>query len=157
MSLTQVLSVLGYFICGLFQSRIFAVGISILREFPPFARATRPRFRRLPFSEPVLHGSLAAWHTVELPRNRTIDNFRGDRLLGSIHADVIQTGKYLFLHLPPETMDESGPSNFPPIYQHVFRRLERILYVFATRSPCGSLQGFNEIAAILFRVCTNHF
>jgi hypothetical protein len=110
-----------------------------------------------PFSEPDLHRSLAVWHTVELPRNRTIDNFRGDRLLGSIHADVIRTGKYLFLHLAPETMDESGPLNFPPIYQHVFRRLERILYVFATRSRCGYLQGFNEIAAILFRVCTNHF
>jgi hypothetical protein len=110
-----------------------------------------------PFSEPALHGTLADWHKVGLPRNRTIDNFQSDRLLGSIHMDVIRTGRYLFLHLAPETMDESGPSQFPPVYQNVFRRLERILYVFTTRSQCGYLQGFNEIAAILFRVCTTHF
>jgi hypothetical protein len=110
-----------------------------------------------PFSEPVLHGTLADWHTIELRPNRTIDHFQSDRLLGSIHVDVTRTGKYLFMHLAPETMDASGPSHFPPVYQHVFRRLERILYVFTTRSPCGYLQGFNEIAAILFRVCTNHF
>jgi hypothetical protein len=95
---------------------------------------------------------LEDWHLHHWYPNRTIDSFGGDRLIGTIYVDVVRTGS-IVRHCPPLPVIAPDPKDWLAEYHEHFRRLERLLFIFAMiRQDCGYSQGFNQLAAIIYYV-----
>jgi hypothetical protein len=74
-------------------------------------------------------------------------------LMSLIHGDIVRTGRHIRCFPNPDP-DVAGLPGDPllPFHAHM-RRLERILYIFASCNPTLSyMQGFNEIVAVLYYV-----
>jgi hypothetical protein len=98
------------------------------------------------------HG-LRDWHQMEISPNRPVDSFEPDRLMGLIHIDVVRTISVIyFFPVPPDGLGDARG-----LFQEYMRRLERLLWVFAMGSPCGYLQGLNELAGVLYFVVLDHY
>ena len=108
------------------------------------------------YTDYVNFTNLANWHKQYLLPNTTIDDFHDNHYLGTIHLDIVRSGR-LFYFLPPR------PINDPNIevpeedilfeFQEHFRRLERILHTFRVlHTGLGYMQGFNEITIIIYYV-----
>jgi hypothetical protein len=73
-------------------------------------------------------------------------------LMELIHGDVVRTAHHaIFFPGPDPSISSDEPEDFLLPYHVQLRRLERILYIFATLNPTLSyLQGFNELSAVIF-------
>jgi hypothetical protein len=116
------------FLTWLVQLRVVSGG-------PPFDLEP---LRRAYFDDYVRRCDLTNWHTVTFQHPQTLDNFRSQPLMGSIHLDIARTGR----RIPASSYHEQ-----------LLRRAERVLFVFATVEQCRYIQGFNELLATLFSVC----
>jgi hypothetical protein len=97
--------------------------------------------------------SLQEWHLQHWFPNRTIDSFGSDRLIGSIYIDVVRTGRIAGHFSPVDSLESHDPKDIWFCFHEHFRRLERLLFIFAMRTPqFGYLQGFNELASVLYSV-----
>lgn len=76
-----------------------------------------------------------------------------DSLMELIHGDVIRTSHHIqFLPFPdPDAPEPESPEDCLMPYHNQIRRLERILYIFASLNPTISyLQGFNELVTVIY-------
>ncbi|KAH0790629.1 TBC1 domain protein [Histomonas meleagridis] len=73
-------------------------------------------------------------------------------LMELIHGDIIRTSHHIiFLPNPDLTISSDDPEDILLPYHEQIRRLERILYIFASVNPTLSYaQGFNEICCIIY-------
>jgi hypothetical protein len=77
-----------------------------------------------------------------------------DHLMWSIHTDIIPTGRHIFF-LPPGEAPKDAPEDVLSLFQVHMRRVERFLYIFGLNNAyLPYLQGFNELAVVLFFVNT---
>jgi hypothetical protein len=68
--------------------------------------------------------------------------------MGSIHTDLLRTGSVA--HALPTMIDSDSEEHY--------RRLERLLFVYASVSEHGNYsQGFNELAVVFYHVWLQHF
>lgn len=75
-----------------------------------------------------------------------------EKVMHLIHADIHRTKRNIAF-FPPEAPADGVPDGFEAVMCRHMRRLERLLYVFATmNSTLGYLQGFNELASVLYHV-----
>ncbi|OHS97768.1 TBC1 domain protein [Tritrichomonas foetus] len=73
-------------------------------------------------------------------------------LLNLIHVDVLRTPHHIrFLPFPDNSMEVHSEEEILMPFHNQMRRIERILYVFASLNRTVSyLQGFNELATVLY-------
>jgi hypothetical protein len=93
------------------------------------------------------------WHEKEIPDHVTPRYFSltNDRVMWTIHADVCRTLQHIAFFPPDCEAEDAG--SFLGAHIHHMRRIERILYIFASVNPTLSyLQGFNELCAPLYFV-----
>jgi hypothetical protein len=105
----------------------------------------------------VQFSELSHWHSRVIPTHFPSEEFglKSDRTMGVIHGDVVRTGRLAFF-LPPRAIPGSVPldanDSLHYIQEHL-RRLERVLYVFATVNVgFGYMQGFNELVTPFYYV-----
>ncbi|OHT14016.1 hypothetical protein TRFO_15664 [Tritrichomonas foetus] len=99
---------------------------------------------------------LAEWDTKNIPHQPQVSYYqlKNNVLMGQIHGDLVRTGRTIFFLQPDPIDDGYEPDSADMVMvqfaRHV-RRLERILYVFATcNAGWGYMQGFNELIIPLY-------
>lgn len=103
---------------------------------------------------------LENWHRLNYPCQlvNTVLDCPNKNLMGTIHGDIVRTGKSIFCFKPAPIPLKEGEKVFPsdePMYEFAehARRLERVLYIFSTLNPGLSyMQGYNEILCPLYYV-----
>ena len=98
---------------------------------------------------------LSDWYNENVPDavNQSQLNVPDKSLMAQIHSDIVRTGRQIQF-FPPDLSREGNPENCV-MYKHVgyMRRIERILYVFATNnSTLSYTQGFNELVSPIYYV-----
>ena len=98
---------------------------------------------------------LVDWINEDVPDNvnQSTLNVENKALMGQIHSDIVRTGRQIQF-FPPDLNHEGNPETCI-LYKHAgyMRRIERILYVFATNnSTLSYTQGFNELVSPIYYV-----
>lgn len=94
------------------------------------------------------------WHTRHFVPNvqKTKFNLPDNAKMHVIHGDIVRTGRHIFFLPPGDVVEPYESQILAPFAEHM-RRLERILYVFASCNPSLSyMQGFNEILPVIYYV-----
>jgi hypothetical protein len=118
--------------------------------------ATRSRLRA-EYWDLVQFSGMGTWHQRPLPAHFPSEDFgvRQNSIMTIVHGDIVRTGRTAFF-LPPRAIPDTLPSDAEDslhfIQEHL-RRLERVLYVFATlHVGLGYMQGFNELVTPFYYV-----
>jgi hypothetical protein len=129
----------------------------LLSVLPPEIDQWQTHFENLVNSYLELAKCKSDWPTKRFPRNTTIDSFGTEHLIGSIYIDVIRSGR--IIHWLPPVGSLADPSSTDPFFEthEHFRRIERLLFVFANEANGQYSQGFNELAAVLYAVIVKGF
>jgi hypothetical protein len=97
------------------------------------------------------------WETRSFPAHYPSEDYglKSNSLMAIIHGDIVRTGRLMnFLdHRPIPNTEPTDDADSLFFFQEHLRRLERILYVFATLNPgLHYMQGFNELLAPFYYV-----
>ncbi|KAH0793154.1 TBC1 domain protein [Histomonas meleagridis] len=89
------------------------------------------------------------------PNSTLITEFQvpDNKLMETIHNDLIRTGHHLrYLPFIDKSIETNSENTLLPYHFHM-RRIERALYIFSKCNPSLSyMQGFNEIISVLYYV-----
>ena len=99
---------------------------------------------------------LQSWESRVFPVHYPCDDYGVDNnsIMSVIHGDVVRTGRMIFFLPRRPIPDDSGEEEVLTQWMEHVRRIERLLYVFATlNSGTGYMQGFNELITPLYYVC----
>jgi hypothetical protein len=77
--------------------------------------------------------------------------------MGSISVDGVRAMRIYFLPVDLVRREGVDPNDPGPNFQENFRRLERILFASATRSPTGYIRGLDNLAIVLYFIALDHF
>jgi hypothetical protein len=76
-----------------------------------------------------------------------------NKMMELIHCDIIRTGHHIGRFPCPDSIVSDDPDDVLYPYHFHMRRLERLLYIFGIcNGTISYMQGFNEIAAVLYFV-----
>jgi hypothetical protein len=99
---------------------------------------------------------LVGWELRTFPRPTEDLHFDvpNERLMFTIHGDVVRTPHHAVFFPPSNLPDESAdPLDVLAPFQAQLRRIERVLYIFAhVNAALSYLQGFNELCCVFFYV-----
>jgi hypothetical protein len=108
------------------------------------------------YSDFVALFGMTDWESKLFPNTSDMTEFgvSNQKLMEIVHGDVVRTGHHILFFPEPDTDPAAAsddPENFlNPFHVHL-RRLERILYIFASVNPTlAYMQGFNELVAIIY-------
>jgi hypothetical protein len=128
------------------------------RVFPPHPRRFRPTLEShlAMYTSFVRDFELADYHT-RAPVGSEEHPLLGvprENLMSFIHGDVNRTPHHTML-FPPSDVAPPGSEPRATVKTHL-RRMERILYIFASVNPSVAyLQGFHELVCVLYYVFAN--
>lgn len=95
------------------------------------------------------------WHTRTFAPNIQKEEYKlpNNSLMHTIHGDIVRTGRHIFFLPAEEPPDGDHESEILAPFIYHMRRLERILYVFASVNRSSAyMQGFNELLPPLYFV-----
>jgi hypothetical protein len=105
----------------------------------------------------VKDNGMSEWHTRNILHQIPHEQFglKNNSVMGIVHGDIVRTGRTMFF-LPSRPIPSTDPEiTEEPMFQwgeHA-RRLERVLYTFASLNPgLGYMQGFNELTVPFYYV-----
>jgi hypothetical protein len=98
------------------------------------------------------------WESKMFENSTAVFDFglSNNSMMELIHCDIIRTGHHIMRFPSPDSIVPDDPDDVLVPYHFHMRRLERLLYIFGSCNRTVSyMQGFNEIAAVLYYVYSN--